>query len=114
MRIAVFLISILSLVGCATSEVSNVSYNNGNKFVTIKYLNNGADFVVSERRRDAIVKAKQSCGGGKVELLDESNRTRSTGAYAQNINNYKFVNETTTDHKFLIFRCLENSGPEVY
>ena len=121
----IFLLSIL-LSGCASKFVHK-DYQN--KKGIVSFLNNGADFVIQQRRNDAEVKMKQFCHGtytllaetnkesyaGTVSSLNSTSQTNVSG----NINNNGSFSGTSStssqawgtsyathwNHLYLFFKC---------
>lgn len=115
------------LTSCASSKFVHKDYEN--RKGVISFLNNGADFVIDQRREDATKKMKQFCSG-PYKILAETNKQSYAGTianlnsksqtnYSGRINNNgNFSGSKSTsgqawgstyathwDHLYLLFKC---------
>lgn len=105
MKLLLIILSSIIFVSCATStmiqnpkEVPRYAPKGYKQTGSIKYLNQGADSVILDRREDAFKQMHDSCGGD-YRVISESNkpttRTISSNAYggytAYDGNNYMFI-----------------------
>lgn len=86
-KLLVNFIIIALIQGCASAFVVNPD-STPSKYApkgykrkgTVKYLNQGADFVIKSRREDAFKKMHTSCGG-EYKITSEGERVDSDGIF---------------------------------
>jgi hypothetical protein len=78
MKLAGFLILLFSISGC-TASLASADYQN--RRGVVKYLNNGADFVIQKRIDDAHAKMRSFCGGD-YKVLGIDSQDQFAGTYA--------------------------------
>ncbi len=95
------------LASCVTAEMvkspnqdagSQYGPSNQIPYGIIKYLNQGADAVISKRREDALKKMYDSCGG-KYEIKEES--ATFSGQYSS------FTTLGNSEYIYIRFECLK-------
>lgn len=69
----------------------------------VKYLNQGADFVIKNRRENAFKKMYDSCGG-EYKILSEGSK-REGGMVTQGFGNSLLVMDS--DYWYISYQCLK-------
>ncbi len=120
-----FLFTILTFAtfGCVSvttdpfSDVHNDPYAPSNSellrgYGVVQYLNNGANFVLEDRRRKAYKAAYKSCAG-PYTLVDENEaRGNAHTTVVTNTNNGAIANSFSSDWKRLYYKCNEEKTSE--
>ena len=106
------LIYFVALSGCATSDIVGTSNKGDKSTVIVKYLNQGADMIISSRRSDAILQAKRHCRG-KVKLLSEGSKSEIAGYSTYSIAPGT-VYSMNSEYNLMEFECLEKKKEEIY
>ena len=111
-----FLLSVLVTVGCSASMVSSPGQNtSASKFAPanensrpglIKYLNQGAASVISQRREDAYQQMYESCGG-KYKIDSEGPRNEGGMAVPMAGGGTAWME---SEYWFISFSCLNGSS----
>lgn len=102
-------LALVTTVGCVSDieplhdygEFAPVNVTNEG-WLTISYLNEGADSVVEGRRKDAYKKMYKHCNG-KYELRSASSSGGKTSMYADGNNVYAW---TSGNRRHFVFRCV--------
>lgn len=96
---AVLILSLLILSGCASQFHERIySPQRGG---TVKYLNQGADFVVRHRAQDAERKMASFCSG-EYQVTRESDSEELSGLVASQ---YMLL-PVSSNYVFISFKCL--------
>lgn len=107
--LAFLTLSVVYLTACATADLvhpvggSASSYapsNESQRPGMVKYLNQGADFVIKARREDAYKKMYESCGG-RYKIVSEGPRAEG-GAMVPVGNTYMF---SQSNYWYISFQC---------
>ncbi len=110
MKIATVFIFFL-LTGCTTAQMLSSPNSGSSEFApmnessrtgTIKYLNQGASFVIIGRREDAYRQMYEACKG-KYKI--ESEGPRSEGGVATPVGNQAFY--SSSEYWYITFKCIE-------
>lgn len=87
-------------VGCASADIVGRDFEN--KGGTVRYLNEGAGFIVRRRKEDAENKMSEYCAGRPYRILSENNDDK-TGAI---VSTGGFVAmPISSEYTYLRFRC---------
>ncbi|MGE4131886.1 MAG: hypothetical protein AB7F86_09620 [Bdellovibrionales bacterium] len=101
---------ILSSISCATSTMVNSPNQSPSKFApvneatragTVKYLNQGASFVVKARREHAYEQMFKSCNG-KYKIVSEG--PRAEGGIAMPMGSGTYYDQT--EYWYISFECV--------
>lgn len=112
-------IIVLILSGCASAEMvnpvsslesdelngapdANAPVNEHERPGVIRYLNQGADFVIKDRRRDAYMQMKQSCRGKPYKILAEGPQLQ--GGVVTQMGNSAFFSQS--EYWYISYQCL--------
>lgn len=68
----------------------------------VKYLNNGASFIVNSRRENAFKQMHEACGG-EYHILNESNQ--ATGGMIHNNGMGGLAYNQTSEYVYIDFQC---------
>ena len=110
MKIPVLFIVLACLSSCTSAEIVNpIGSGSGSAYAPsnevqrpgmIKYLNQGADFVIKARREDAYKKMYDSCGG-RYKIVSEGPQAEG-GAMLPVGNAYMFAQ---SNYWYISFQC---------
>lgn len=110
---SVIMLSLLTLASCGSTMTRDVSerpqyaprnYKQGG---SVKYLNNGADFIISKRREDAFKQMYEACGGPDYRITREHSGKEGV-SYNPNI--FGGWSESGYNYVHLDFECLNKAA----
>ncbi|MGE3608026.1 MAG: hypothetical protein AB7I27_00460 [Bacteriovoracaceae bacterium] len=117
MKLVLIIMSAIMLTSCATStmiqnprDVPKYAPKGYKQTGSVKYLNQGADSVIADRRNDAFKQMYESCNGD-YRVISESNQatTRTISS-----NGYGGLNAYDGNHyMFIDFECVGESDNTV-
>lgn len=99
-----FLLAFLVAGFCSCASSSWVRRSYEPKGGTIGYLNEGADFVIRSRRKDAFLKMTSYCSPQDFRLVDETYQDKYAGTYLFNSGYAAAVN---SQYMYINFICSE-------
>lgn len=106
---ALIVIAMLMLSGCATasmvnfpgaSGVANAPSNEGRRPGSIRYLNQGASFIINSRREDAYKQMSDACGG-RYQIVSEGPQSGGTSIMPMGTGFYA----ATSEYWYITFQC---------
>ena len=101
-----------TLIGCASAKIVNQPGNSAAPYApvneshrpgVIKYLNEGADFVIKKRRQDAYKKMSYACGG-KYSIVSEGPKAKG-GSVVPVGNSMMYLQ---SEYWYITFACEGN------
>jgi hypothetical protein len=82
--------------------VNQKSYSNRG---VVSYLNQGANFVIQNRREDAYKKMHKACNG-RYRIIQEENSAGGSGAITTPVGGSYLTQTYTTVYRRIVFECI--------
>lgn len=107
---------LLILVSCGSTQVQSV--HKTSKYAPtgykqkgiVKYLNQGADFIIEKRRESAFRDMYAAYGGPDYEILSESNKPEFTHVNGNPLTGG--IDVSNTNYVYIEFKCLDRKPAE--
>jgi len=117
MKKALFIISLLSLTACTSADMLRTpgaspekskyapqNESSNNSVGVVRYLNEGASFVVDARREDAYKQMFNSCNG-KYEIIAETDSESLPTTFINQTSTGYMAQTVSSTYRFIHFRC---------